>query len=575
MFSKKSRSYLLSTFCLIASISINREALAQQLNGDHPGESRRFYPDDPLWIDPEPVDVAPVDNWDLSKSYDFLENTFGGLKGSDGPALNVNTLDEVPDSSWFTNRIGIRDMSIDEIVRGPDTLEGPAPGVLLVTGRPWTGITPKFTVKDSRGDTYLLKLDPLEAPELPSSVEIICTKIFHAIGYWVPEDYLMDLDPARLQIREGAVFRTENGYNHPIEQADVEHWLKGAPRNADGKIRVVASRYIPGKVVGEYRYYGTRPDDPNDVFPHERRRELRGLQVFSAWLNHDDARSLNSLDSYVEANGKHHIRHYFQDFGSTMGSGSTSAQQPRGGYEYLWDQGSLLKGMATFGLWTPAWAKVKYPDSASVGNYEADFFEPQNWKTEYPNPAFLRLDAADAFWAARLASRFTDDILRAVVKTGQLSDPKAEAYVTDALIKRRNKVVTYWIARTNPLDDFRVTREGSGWVVGFDNAAIRLGAAKPGATYEVIWSQLDNLKNLEVRIGEPVRLDGPRGAVPEAAWGSQDDAGYRYVVADIHTLHPDFPQWTMPVRVSLRSREGKVEVVGIERPRGEGKDAAK
>src|SRR6185312_7137943 len=30
-------------------------------------------------------------------------------------ARGVNALDEVPDSTWFTNRIGTRDMSVDEI----------------------------------------------------------------------------------------------------------------------------------------------------------------------------------------------------------------------------------------------------------------------------------------------------------------------------------------------------------------------------------------------------------------------------------------------------------------------------
>jgi len=48
---------------------------------------------------------------------------------SRGPALNVNTLGEVPDSSWFTNRLGRYDMTIDEVVRGPNQVEGPAPGI--------------------------------------------------------------------------------------------------------------------------------------------------------------------------------------------------------------------------------------------------------------------------------------------------------------------------------------------------------------------------------------------------------------------------------------------------------------
>ena len=125
MFSKKAYSSFLISTCLMSSIAFSRASLAQQVGGDDAGASRRFFPDDPLWIDPEPVDVAPVEDWDLSKSYDFLENTFSDPKGEDGPALNINTLGEVPDSSWFTNRIGVRAMSLEEIVRGPDTLDGP------------------------------------------------------------------------------------------------------------------------------------------------------------------------------------------------------------------------------------------------------------------------------------------------------------------------------------------------------------------------------------------------------------------------------------------------------------------
>ena len=35
----------------------------------------------------------------------------------------MNTLDEVPDSSWFTNRIGVRDLPLTEIARGPNKFE--------------------------------------------------------------------------------------------------------------------------------------------------------------------------------------------------------------------------------------------------------------------------------------------------------------------------------------------------------------------------------------------------------------------------------------------------------------------
>ena len=46
----------------------------------------------------------------------------------------------------------------------------------------------------------------------------------------------------------------------------------------------------------------------------------------------------------------------------------------------------------------------------------------------------------DAFWAARRVAAFTDDLIRAAVHTGQFSDPAAEKYLADVLIKRRDKI---------------------------------------------------------------------------------------------------------------------------------------
>src|SRR5262245_13545262 len=427
----RSKHIVLSVAIVAAGAAAAPRIAGQQLESWKKSELQRFYPDDPIWDDGDMRDIPPVASFDLSKTYEFLNETFGDSVTSRGAAMNVNTLGEVPDSSWFTNRLGRHDMTIDEIVRGPNQVDGPAAGMWHVTGRPDSGITPKFTIRDARGDTYLIKLDPAKFPELPSSVEVISTKIFHAIGYHVPEDFIVTFDVARLDVAPGARIRTDNGQKRPIQMADVEQWLKTAPRTKNGSIRALASRYVPGKVVGQYRYTGTRSDDPNDIYPHERRRELRGLHVFAAWLNHDDARSINSIDTYIEEDGRHYIRHYLQDFGSNLGSGSTSAQQPRGGNEYLIERGKIAKGPYSVGLWQRDWTKAHYPHLPSLGNIEADFFEPAKWKTEYPQPAFAQMDAADAFWAASIASRFSDDMIKAIVDTGELSNPEAARILTD------------------------------------------------------------------------------------------------------------------------------------------------
>src|SRR4029453_8863345 len=63
-------------------------------------QPKRFYPDDPIWRDGDMRSISPVAEFDLSKSYEFLNETFRETAQWHGAALNTNTLGEVPDSSW-------------------------------------------------------------------------------------------------------------------------------------------------------------------------------------------------------------------------------------------------------------------------------------------------------------------------------------------------------------------------------------------------------------------------------------------------------------------------------------------
>ena len=92
----------------------------------------------------------------------------------------------------------------------------------------------------------------------------------------------------------------------------------------------------------------------------------------------------------------------------------------------------------------------------SVGRFEGDFFDPVKWRPEYPNPAFDNMTPDDAFWAARLVAKFSDEAIRAVVAKARYSEPGAAEHITATLIKRRDKVLRAWLTGVNPLVNARL-----------------------------------------------------------------------------------------------------------------------
>jgi hypothetical protein len=48
-------------------------------------------------------------------------------------AQNINTIDEVPDSNWFTNRIGVTAMTPDQVTRGANVGAPPDPSKWILT----------------------------------------------------------------------------------------------------------------------------------------------------------------------------------------------------------------------------------------------------------------------------------------------------------------------------------------------------------------------------------------------------------------------------------------------------------
>jgi hypothetical protein len=451
--------------------------------------------EEPMRVDYDMESVPEPKKVDTGYAYDFLDGTvFQQIKQaidlprhfSSKPALNINSLDEVPDSSWFTNRNGMRALSLEEIRRGPDVNGGPANGPLTVTRGKTSGISPGFFVRDERGDTYLLKFDPRDYPELATAAEVISTKLFYAIGYNVPQNTIVVFERARLRMDPAAEFEDKLGRVRRMTESDVEEILELATRRTDGSYRAVASKLLPGKPKGGFSFSSRRKDDANDIIPHEHRRDLRGLRVFAAWLEHNDIRVGNTLDTYVTEDGRSFLRHYLIDLGSTLGSDTAFPNVDVVGKEYQFDGAEAGKVLVTLGLYQQPWRlekrELRYK---SMGHYESRNFHPPRWKQNFPLVAFENMTDADGWWAARIVGSFTDDQIRAAVEAGQFSDPEAAGYLSTQIKERRDLIVRYYSQRTTGLDGFRVEPSGDGVRIRFSDVRARVMGTSSSVEYEV------------------------------------------------------------------------------------------
>jgi hypothetical protein len=536
-------------------------ALGLAVGSDVWSAAPRFYPDDPMWSDDDRAfDASKVVAIEDTNGYDFVVNTFRAPgERRDVRALNVNTVDDVPDSSWFSNRIGRHDMTVSDVVNGPDRVRRVSLDGWVVSGGKGSGVQPGFRMTDPQGQLYQIEVDPPSNPELASAVEIIGTAFYHAIGYNTVEVYLAEIDRASLVMSAGATIRDPlNGRRRRLKEFDLDEVFDRAARLPSGRYRVLVSRFAPGKPLGNFRYYGTRPDDPNDIVPHEHRRELRGARVFGAWLNHDDSRGINSLDMLETTNGRSWIKHYMFDFGSILGSGTVYAQRHRPGNEYIFEQRPGWLTLATLGAYVRPWMTIDYPRvPSSVGRLEAKAFDPIKWKPEYPNPAFENMRADDAFWAARIVARFTDDMIHGVVQKAQYSDPRATQYMTETLIARRDKVLATWLNEVCPAVEPVLGTDGA---FTFTNAAVAARAADPAGSYQLQWFRFDNSTATRTPTGERMTIAAPAGRAPVGLLDSGE-----YVGVEVTALHPQRPGWARPTVFFFRRGASAWTLVGTER----------
>jgi hypothetical protein len=512
------------------------------------GQPHKFYADDPIQAEPKPLSVGKIKKVKVYAPFDYVYQTGRQKPRASSPAMGINTLGDVPDNAWFTNRHGRHRMSLEALKRGAGNENAPQPPFRIVSAKT-EGITPGFQMVDARGRLYFVKSDPKSNPELSTGAEVVTSKFFYAIGYNTPENYLVRIGRSDWTLDEEAKITGANGIRRRFTSRDFLDVLGKAPRFPDGSFRVVASLAIPGKDLGPFRYEGTPSDDPNDLIPHENRRGLRGLLVFCSWLNHTDAKSANTYNTLVIEDGVPFVRHYLIDFGSALGSDGDRNKDARFGNEYqIPDPGSIFKSVFGLGLFSPKWERAAYPKEEAVGRIESSLFDPERWKPNYPNPAFLSCRPDDEYWAAKIVLAFSDADIHALVETGGYSDPRTVDYLVATLSRRRDQIGRTYLSKILPLDRFEVRNNE----LLFEDLGVQFDFRQP-RQYKVSWYQYDNQLGTSTILSEETSFLLPRRFFSTAEGG--------YFAARINAVNDE----SKTVTAYLRKKGPTAEVVGLER----------
>jgi hypothetical protein len=441
-------------------------------------------PKDPKHVSCAPeVYVSPL-AWDGVDNSIFrpLARVFAVDPAGDAP--NVNSMDEVPDSAWFENRIGVRPIDIAELTRGACTekqmLSGETvpEGAWLIDQGKANGATPGFRVKLSDKGKYMLKTDG-PALERPTAAAVIGAAAYHAAGFNTSCEQVIFVKPSSFTLKPGLTVTDNSEITRPFDAQALGKVLDEAKHRGEYR-RLQASAWLPGYLLGPFRYEKTRDDDPHDIIPHEDRRELRGARLLAAWLNHFDAREQNSMDSWIGPPKSKapelepgFVRHYYLDTSDCLGSEwEWDGISRRLGQAYLLDWGYIAGDFVTLGIIQRPWDKVqRHPGMELFGYFDVEHFDPETWVNEYPNPAFSRMTERDGAWMARVLARFTPEMVAALAAMGRFEDPARASYLTSVLEGRLRKILQRYLTRLSPLSNVRV--EGTSRLCATDLARSR------------------------------------------------------------------------------------------------------
>jgi hypothetical protein len=441
--------------------------------------------------------VEPLSHaFDIPDKMLFVARLLGAHTRRD--AVNVNELDEVPNSTWFTNRNHIRTVPVADLAQGPDSSAAPA--------KPWVikhakqgGASAGFQIKDAHGVKWLVKLDPRDHPGLSSGADQVARTLVHAAGYNVPHNESVRFTRSDLTIDKDLLQGTKGEH---FSGADLDTLLSRGAVLPDGSYSAFASLFLPGHVLGSPSMRRLRPGDSNDWYRHTNRRELRGLYVLCSWIDDWDTKDHQFLDTFQAGpDSLGHVDHYLLDVGSSFGAQANGPKALWQGYESTVDFGWIARRFVMLGFAVEPWRRAhENSEIPAVGNFESEVFYPEHFATEQQEAAFREMTDADAYWGAKIVASFSDAQIAAAVSSARYDDARASDFLVRNLIERRGKIARYWFGRVAPLDFFWM-EDG---VLRFHDLAQEIGlTGARGYDVEVEWEGGRGGKHQRVALTTP------------------------------------------------------------------------
>jgi hypothetical protein len=261
-----------------------------------------------------------------------------------------------------------------------------------------SGESPKFEVRDARGDVWTIKLGP------EAQGETVSTRLVWAVGYFAEEAYYFD------EVRVDNLPRLSRGQD-----------------------------YIAGNIVRGVRFEPRRPGMKRGSTwgwqknPFEDTRELSGLKVLMILLNNFDAHSGNNRIVYVDGPRGREARYYVTDLGATLGRA--------GGLGGTRTKNDLVDFLSTDFVRGVEDGAVEFDyDTRPTGLGHLSVLHPVYYRSQVKKEEAMRgIPVAHARWIGSLLARLSDEQLRDAFRAADYSEGTRESYV-GALRERINQL---------------------------------------------------------------------------------------------------------------------------------------